>query len=275
MLTNELVLAINTAIKAGKPIMKIFEKGINRIILKNDGSPVTDADNQSQQCIIECLQTSPWPVLSEEGDPDDWQRIKSHEKYWLIDPLDGTREFINGDDEFTINIALVEKERPVLGVILLPSRGELYAGATGTGAWHLKYDPDSNAIDMEELKKNGTMLPIVKRNSSFIIVGSKHNLTPDTNNLIAKISQSISPVAVSRVGSAVKFCKIATGEADIYPRMDPIMEWDTAAGHALVEAAGGWVKRWPGGEQLFCNSPDLKNPCFIAIAPGRDVSMFF
>lgn len=275
MLNNDFLIAINAAIKAGELIMSVYRSDDKSVSSKEDLSPVTRADILSHKYIVDTLSQTPWPVLSEEGNPTQWSEIKKNNRYWLIDPLDGTRDFINGNDEFTVNIALVENNRPTTGIIYVPCKAELFAGIKGSGAWHLKNITPDTSVSSERFMQEAQKLPYLKQNNDFTIVGSKSHFTPQTESFIARISQYVSPVCFVRAGSALKFCRIATGEADLYPRMDSIMEWDTAAGQAIVEAAGGHVRRWPDGEPLMCNNADMRNSEFIAIAPGRDISMFF
>ena len=275
MFSNELLLAVNTAIKAGKLIMEVYRSDNKEVANKDDDSPVTRADMLSHRLIHDALQKTQYQVLSEEGNPNNWSDIKKQTRYWLIDPLDGTKDFIRGNDEFTVNIALIENNRPILGVIYVPCKDELYVGIIGVGAWHMKNVTPEAVLTPDDLASGAARLPLSKKNDTYTIVGSKSHFTPQTETFIAKISQYISPVQFVRAGSALKFCLVATGQADLYPRMDSIMEWDTAAGQAIVEAAGGHVRRWPDGQPLSCSNADMRNPEFIAVAPGRDLHIFF
>jgi 3'(2'), 5'-bisphosphate nucleotidase len=275
MIIQHLYKAIQTAIDAGVPIMKIYDQRSLHFTVKSDNSPVTEADLLSHRLIAESLQITGIDVLSEEGDPESWGNIREKGLYWLVDPLDGTQEFINGRDEFTVNIALVMKGKPVLGVIYAPAKMSLYAGAVGDGAGRWDNIEPGQKADESTLKPSKQPLPVCTENDTFTIVGSVSRLTDATQSFITRLSMSLKPLKFLQAGSSLKFCLVASGEADLYPRMDTIMEWDSAAGQAIIEAAGGTVKTWPEGQPLMCNNKGHFNPEFIAIAPGRPESLFF
>jgi 3'(2'), 5'-bisphosphate nucleotidase len=275
MFIDELTLAIFSSLKAGKLILEVYEQPNNEVMQKSDLSPITLADIRSHDSISQDLKDSGLPIVSEEGDPAQWEAIRKSKRYWLIDPLDGTREFINKNNEFTVNIALIEDEIPVMGVIYVPCLKTLYAGVVGKGAWMWNNIGSEKDFSKEDVFFNSINLPLFKSNDVFTVVGSKSHLTSATEKFIAKLSLSLKPIAFIQAGSSLKLCKVATGEADLYPRMDSIMEWDTAAGQAILEAAGGKMKRWPSGEAIKMNSVDVRTPFFLAIAPSRDENIFF
>jgi 3'(2'), 5'-bisphosphate nucleotidase len=252
---------------AGAAIMKIYGEDDFAVEYKSDTSPLTAADKAAHEVIVAGLQQHfpDIPILSEEGADFPYTERKTWERFWLVDPLDGTKEFIKRNGEFTVNIALIENQRPVLGVVYVPAQDKMYSGIAGEGAW------------LGEPKVQGTRCQ-----------DSGLNLGPETWNLSPLRVRSIEPehgltVVMSRshpspeleaylkdinvaealpVGSSLKLCVVAEGKADLYPRLGPTMEWDTAAGHAVVVAAGGTVAT-PEGEELLYNKEDLLNPYFI------------
>lgn len=217
---------------------------------KSDGSPVTAADRAADALIVPALRalTPAIPVVSEESvDAGDIPDV-SGGVFWLVDPLDGTKEFINKRDDFTVNIGLVRDGRPVLGVVHTPVDGVLQAGAVGLGAWEEDAEGRSHAISVRTADPD-----------ALVVVASKSHRNPELEAYIATL-----PVAdsVSR-GSALKFCVVARGDADVYPRTGPTMEWDTAAGHAVLLAAGGSMTTFDG-EPFLYGKPEFRNGFFIA-----------
>ncbi|MGQ1946396.1 3'(2'),5'-bisphosphate nucleotidase CysQ [Geofilum sp. OHC36d9] len=274
MFNQQFILAIQAALKAGAAISQIYNKHNYTVTLKEDQSPVTEADLESHQIITQQLTPTQLPVLSEEGNPDLWNQIHQTDRYWMIDPLDGTREFINRNGEFTVNIALIEDKKPIWGIIYIPEQRQLYAGVKGAGAWKWE-NIDNHYLSKQDLQEKAITLPTREADNEYRIVGSKSHKTHTTDAFIARISEVISEIKIVRAGSSLKFCHIASGEADLYPRMDTIMEWDVAAGHAIIEAAGGLLKRWPDGDSILYNSDDMRFPTFLALAPGRTDTLFF
>ena len=235
--------------EAGEVILPYYREEIV-VDDKRDGSPVTAADRAADALIVPALRslTPNIPVVSEEsveaGDVPD----VSGGVFWLVDTLDGTKEFINKRDDFTVNIGLISDGKPVLGVLLTPVDGLLSAGALGIGAW--------------EEAADGTRTPILVRESDpdgLVVVGSLSHRNPELEAYIASLKVARS---VSR-GSALKFTLVAKGEADVYPRTGPTMEWDTAAGHAVLLAAGGSMTTFDGAPFRY-GKPDFRNGYFIA-----------
>jgi 3'(2'), 5'-bisphosphate nucleotidase len=221
---------------------------------KADNSPVTAADIAAHEILLSGLAETGLPVLSEESAAQDMERRRDWPRFWMVDPLDGTREFLERTGEFTINIALVEGHRPCFGMIALPGTGAVYAGAPGEGAWRYSDDGWSD-IHCRELRDQETLVVLTSRRHR----GDKLNHTLD------KLCRRESGVERRYIGSALKFCLLAEGSADFYPRYSPCSEWDTAAGQALLEAAGGAVLE-EGGAALSYNARDsLLNPHFLAL----------
>lgn len=217
---------------------------------KYDGSPVTAADRAAEVIIVAALRrlTPDIPVVAEESVAAGEIPDVSGGRFWLVDPLDGTKEFINKRGDFTVNIGLIDSGGPVLGVVHTPVDGMVWAGRVGAGAW--------------EEDADGNRRPIAVRTAdpaALTVVASKSHRNPELEAYIATLPVALS---VSR-GSALKFCLVARGEADVYPRTGPTMEWDTAAGHAVLLAAGGTLTTFDGGPFLY-SKPEFRNGHFIA-----------
>ena len=223
--------------RAGAAIMRIYDLGFT-VQRKEDDSPLTLADLESQRVIIEGLTevTSDIPILSEESAQAPWDERKAWRELWVVDPLDGTREFVKRNGEFTVNIALVREHEPVLGVVAAPALGLLYWGAPGVGAF--------------SHHRGAARVPIQVSppQSPLRVVGSRSHASPETAGYLARLG----PHAMTGIGSSLKFCLVAEGKADLYPRFGPTSEWDTAAGQALLEGAGGHVTQ-PDGHRLRYN----------------------
>ena len=235
------------AIAAGKRIMQFYHSKEHETAIKADNSPVTDADIAAHQMIVGTLRewTPKLPVVSEENreHPD----VSASPLYWLVDPLDGTKSFIRRSDEFTVNIALMENHRPVFGVIYIPAQDTLYYGSEAFGAYRQMSGEMPCRIQARVQPEEG----------AAVVVSVSH-ITKEAEAFLETITLE-SKVAAS---SSLKFCRIAEGVADIYPRFGPTCEWDTAAGHAIVEAAGGRVLTVDGQEFTY-GKPGFLNPGFI------------
>lgn len=239
--------------QAGDAIMEIYARSDFMVTKKEDNSPVTVADKISNNIIIEALKklTPDIPILSEESTEIPYEERKEWQQFWLIDPLDGTKEFIKRNGEFTINIALIEDNKPILGVVYAPALGTLYYGAKGLGAYKLE-DSSKKRITTQEYK-NGDLLNIVASHSH-------HN--ENTEKFIKNIEQDHIPINIITIGSSLKFCLVAEGSIHVYPRFGPTMEWDTGAGQAIIEATGGTVTDMEN-RPLRYNKEKLLNPYFI------------
>jgi 3'(2'), 5'-bisphosphate nucleotidase len=233
--------------EAGEAIQQIVRRGFD-VETKQDSSPVTEADRAAELIILAALaRAAPGvPVIAEEEVAAG--RIPAHDRtYFLVDPLDGTKEFVRGGSDFTVNIGLVEDDQPKLGVVLAPATGRLHGGCIGAGAW---------------LDEGGGRRPIATRPRGVEVtaVASKSHLNQAT---IDYLEEAVGGCGYVAVGSSLKFCIVAEGNADIYPRASPTSEWDTAAGHAILLAAGGLVDG-PDGEPLRYGKRAFLNPAFVA-----------
>ncbi len=250
---KELQIAIQAAILAGEKIMEIYNDpnsdfGIER---KADNSPLTKADKAAHIQIMELLEPLQIPVLSEEGRAIPYSERKNWNKLWIVDPLDGTKEFIKRNGEFTVNIALVENGDPILGVIYIPVTKELYYADREEGAFKVSQG--------EEAVK----LPFERGHDSYRVVASRSHLSQETSDFIEKIKERHPNIELVSKGSSLKICLIAEGTADVYPRYAPTMEWDTAAGDAILRATGKSLLKADCGDKLEYNKEDLLNPYFI------------
>ncbi|MCF8360034.1 MAG: 3'(2'),5'-bisphosphate nucleotidase CysQ [Prolixibacteraceae bacterium] len=245
-------IACKAAIEAGKEIISVYNSSDFSIEIKSDNSPLTRADKAAHQIITSYLEKTPFPILSEEGRTISYNERKKWETFWMVDPLDGTKEFIKRNGEFTVNIALIENNLPVAGVVYVPVTGVLYV-ADKNGAY--KYCNGG--------KDAKTKLPIDKKHDTYRVVGSRSHMSPETEAFIKKIDSRGKPVEMVSKGSSLKICLVAEGNADIYPRLGPTMEWDTAAGHAIARFAGKKVTVYPTQEPLTYNKENLLNPYFI------------
>jgi 3'(2'), 5'-bisphosphate nucleotidase len=237
--------------KASDAILEVYRSGELNTKTKGDESPVTQADLAAHHVLVNGLSqlTPNIPVVSEE-DPSSLQIPESHQRYWLIDPLDGTKEFINRNDEFTCNLALIDSHQTIYGFVSVPVLGLLYHGGDTHGAYRV--DRASGEARIQCQQQTGT--------TRFI--ASKSHLNPET---IAFIEAIETPVELIQAGSSLKFLRIAEGLADIYPRLAPTSEWDTAAAQAILEGAGGSVKKTDGSPLTYGKS-EILNPHFIAAA---------
>ncbi len=241
-------LAHKLAVEAGDKIMQLYRQGI-AVQHKSDSSPVTEADELADAYIVAGLrQGAPGiPIVSEESVAQGDLPDISGGRFWLVDPLDGTKEFISGTDEFTVNIALIENGAPVLGAMHAPALDDCYL-ADGSGAFLIRRDGTKKQIHARAVPPSGA-----------VVVASRHHRDAETDAFIAEHHTE----SVTSAGSALKFGLLARGAADLYPRYGRTMEWDTAAGHAVLAAAGGSVRRTTG-EALKYGKEGLDNPHFIA-----------
>lgn len=235
--------------RASAAILEVYTSQIH-VTDKADRSPLTEADLRSHRIIVAGLQalTPNIPILSEEASDISFEVRRQWSRYWLVDPLDGTKEFISRNGEFTVNIALIENHRPVLGVVGVPVTDTLYTGIIGTGAFRQHGSEAPQAIR------------VTTAHHPLRIVGSRSH---DTGKL-ATLLPNLGPHMLMKTGSSLKFCLIAEGSADLYPRFGPTSEWDTAAAHAVVSAAGGHVVRTDGSELRYNTKADVLNPDFLA-----------
>ncbi|MGD8366315.1 MAG: 3'(2'),5'-bisphosphate nucleotidase CysQ [Desulfobacterales bacterium] len=269
----ELLRISLTAVSAGEAILRIYKTDFS-VEEKADGSPLTQADRAAHDIITAQLSATGLPVLSEEGRNIAYRQRKDWHTFWMVDPLDGTKEFIHRRGEFTVNIARIENSRPVWGVVYLPAAKMLYLAAAGLGAWRLDQDRlsalDLSPADGREkeawtaMVSTADALPLARTGDRpFTIIGSRSHGTEAVEIFVRERRKEHGQVEFISAGSSLKFCRVAEGAADVYPRFGPTMEWDTAAGQAVAEAAGAEVVEAKTGHPLVYNKPDLKNPWFI------------
>ena len=247
---------LNIAIDAGKEILNIYNDEII-VNSKEDKSPITKADINSNDLIVNRLKKleSNIPILTEES-VVEWKNRKDWIKYWLIDPLDGTKEFINRNGEFTVNISLIENNYPIFGIIYSPVKSLLYYALKNNGCYKLKTNSNLSTL------KNFNKINIHKeKNITTKVIGSRSHSSKEFLNWVEKKFTNFELITI---GSSLKFCILAEGKADIYPRFGPTSEWDIAAGHIILEEAGGKLKSIYNKEILYNEKEDILNPNFFA-----------
>ncbi|UOQ87004.1 3'(2'),5'-bisphosphate nucleotidase CysQ [Gracilibacillus salinarum] len=251
----------NVCLDAGKEIMDVYQQDFE-VEHKDDDSPLTIADKRAHQVIAEGLMKidASIPVLSEEGREIAFEERKDWKEFWLVDPLDGTKEFIKKNDEFTVNIALIDGKYPALGVIYAPALDTFYFGVKGDGAYKLNKASQATISNVEDLKNLSIRLPEVKESKVTNVVASRSHMSKETEEFINTLNGEVNVVSS---GSSLKFCLVAEGKADFYPRYAPTMEWDTGAGQAIVEAAGGKVTRYEDEARFYYNRKELLNGWFL------------
>jgi len=288
--------AINAALEAGKAIMEVYVMEERGVELKADDSPLTLADKRAHAIILKHLSKTDLPVLSEEGKHLPYRERKHWTSFWLVDPLDGTKEFIKRNGEFTVNIALIKEQDPVFGVVYVPATDVMYVGVVGEGGKPNKIAPatadEGTAVGSGNLALKiakaseqqfsedpdnwpGETLPNNSTNS-YGIVASRSHPSRETQALIDEIKKTKQDVRIINKGSSLKICMVAEGQASLYPRFGPTYEWDTAAGHAIAVASGARVLKVDvdgdtskvdtinmGNEPLHYNKENLLNPWFV------------
>jgi 3'(2'), 5'-bisphosphate nucleotidase len=262
---EHLLLAVHAAFEAGLSILKVYRKKIYKTEMKKDHSPVTEADHAAHRIIAWQLEPTALPILSEEGTEVPYHVRKQWKKFWLVDPLDGTKEFIRRNDEFTVNIALIEGQVPVMGVVYAPCLDIMYFASDQLGACRItEYSKEDGHIqNLTDLMGHAECLPgeIPRRN--YTAIASRSHRNEQTDLFIRGLRKDHPGLRLVSTGSSLKFCFMAEGKADIYPRFGPTMEWDTAAGHAIARASGCSVKIYNSADSLSYNKKVLKNPWFI------------
>ncbi|WP_162053108.1 3'(2'),5'-bisphosphate nucleotidase CysQ [Pontibacter pamirensis] len=254
-------LIIRAALEAGDKIMEIYSAENFDIEIKQDASPLTSADKASHNIILQYLEQTPFPVISEESKSAAYSTRSKWMQYWLIDPLDGTKEFIKRNGEFTVNIAFIEHGVPTMGVVYAPAKQWLYIGVDGEGAWKMDLN---NERFSSNWKEKGQRLPVTRpEGKKFTVVASRTHASRETNEYVAKLAEKHGELEFVSMGSSLKICLVAEGKADIYPRLSPTMEWDTAAGDAVARCAGCSVVQFERGTPLQYNKENLLNPWFI------------
>ena len=268
--------SVQAAITAGNAINEVYRSEDFEVQYKTDKSPLTIADQKSHEIITNALRGYDIPILSEEGKDRPFAQRKNWERFWIVDPLDGTKEFIKRNGEFTVNIALIENSCPVLGTIFVPDRNTLYFAGRNFGAYKLEDGPfselvgaqsDSNneaRVLLDQIVGQSTRLPVKNpQRPALTIVGSRSHKTAELEAYVEAKRKAFGNVEFISAGSSLKICLVAEGKADLYPRLGPTMEWDTAAGQAIAENAGASVYQYDTSKPLIYNKEDLHNPWFI------------
>jgi len=259
--TKLLSLAVEASIKAGKAVLDIYTNGFD-IEYKDDNSPLTTADKKAHSIINDFLQKTDYPILSEEGASISYEERKTWDTFWIVDPLDGTKEFIKKNGEFTINIALIKNAVPILGVIYVPVTKTLYFASKDTGSYKTNNISEFSSFDI--IKNSATALPTPSNSREYTIVASRSHINDETKQYIQKKKKTLKNIIILSQGSSLKLCMIAENKADVYPRFGPTMEWDIAAGHAIIKYAGGEIIDYTTQQELKYNKQIIKNPWFIA-----------
>lgn len=258
----------NAAVRAGASIMKIYKNLDDYdISLKNDRTPITVADRLAHKIIREYLGPTRIPILSEEGREMLYDERRNWELYWLVDPLDGTVEFIKGNNEFTVNIALMENNICMGAVIYVPYFEKMYVAGRGAGSFLKKHiAPDSEAeYTYEQIVSGTTPLPLLSEaaHPRQCVAVSRSHQTPETAEHVARLRERFPDLEVVEQGSSYKFCLLAEGKVDYYVRTTRTYEWDTAAGELILSEAGGATRSLPDDGELKYNEEDLRNPWFV------------
>ena len=273
---DKLILTtILAAKRAGEAILEVYDSDF-AVEQKDDKSPLTLADKRSHEIIENVLEqtvtanNSTVPILSEEGKEIPYDERIKWEYFWLVDPLDGTKEFIKRNGEFTVNIALIHKHKPVLGIIYIPVKEVFYIAAINFGAYKLENSSIlTEDLSIEELIDKSQKLPLNSNDKTTLtVIGSRSHTSEEFTEFVKQLNQKHENVEFISSGSSLKLCLVAEGKADVYPRFGPTMEWDTAAGQAIVEQAKGTVMETESNEPLNYNKSNLLNPFFIVSRQG-------
>ncbi|MFT4801103.1 MAG: 3'(2'), 5'-bisphosphate nucleotidase [Flavobacteriaceae bacterium] len=253
--------SIKAALEAGKVILEIYKSDDFEVEIKGDNSPLTKADKASHNMLVSYLEKTGIPILSEEGKEIAYTERKDWNRLWILDPIDGTKEFIKRNGEFTVNIALVENQKTTLGVIFVPALGDLYFSTLELGSFKVTVDLDKYSI--ENILETANKLPLQREDKTFTIVASRSHMSPETEDYVSEMKEKHGKVNLISKGSSLKLCMVAEGTADCYPRFAPTMEWDTAAGQAICEHAGFKVIDWNTKEDMLYNREQLLNNWFL------------
>jgi 3'(2'), 5'-bisphosphate nucleotidase len=252
----------NAALEAGKKIMEVYNTDFE-VREKSDKSPLTRADLAANQAIYAFLESIGIPILSEEDVQIPYEERAEWSRYLLVDPLDGTKEFIKKNGEFTVNIAMIEGKSPIFGVVYAPALETMYVGSIFDGSHKIQISADK--VFHNRMLQNRNRIPFIKETRPLKMVTSRSHFNEETETFYKRYKRVFGKPELEAIGSSLKMCKIAEGIADIYPRMGPTMEWDTAAAHAICKGAGKNLYSYPGHKELQYNKRDLLNPHFIAI----------
>lgn len=260
-LNKNLAIAIEASLKAGEVIMQVYDTAFD-VEHKDDKSPLTEADKRANDVINSFLRETPTPIISEENKQIDYSIRKDWDTCWIVDPVDGTKEFIKRNGEFTVNIALVQNGVPQLGVIYVPATTTLYFSDT-LKKQAFKSVLSAHNTSIEDVLKLASPLQTKTTSNVVEVVGSRSHMSQETLNFVDHLKSSGKEVTIVSKGSSLKFCLVAEGNADIYPRFAPTMEWDTAAGQAICSAVGVEVISEDTKQPLLYNKENLLNPWFV------------
>ena len=260
---DDLKLAINASIEGGKEILKIYEGPEILVEQKEDNSPLTLADKAANKVILLHLETTAHPIISEENKQLDYAVRKNWKTCWIVDPLDGTKEFIKKNGEFTVNIALCTEGKPTFGVIYVPVSRELYYADVGKNLAYKTILDKDHTITKELFSEEDRIGPSALDKNIVRVVGSRSHMNQNTLDYIDSVRSDFENVDIVSKGSSLKFCLVAEGKADVYPRFAPTMEWDTAAGQAICNAVGLNVISQDTNQELMYNKENLLNPFFL------------
>ena len=263
-MTDMLLNVIRAALVAGRAILEVYASADMGVEMKADNSPLTRADKASNAVLMDTLTATELPVLSEEGRNIPYEERSGWQRFWLVDPLDGTKEFIKRNGEFTTNVALIDNGTPIAGVVYAPVLDTLYFGSRDMGAYRVEFASRTDMSSMDTLLSSALPLPRPGRtDTTFVIVGSRSHPSPEFAAYIDQKKTEHDEVDIRSIGSSLKICLVAEGTADVYPRLGPTMEWDTGAGHAVALAAGCTINVHETGTPLQYNKENLLNPFFI------------
>lgn len=257
-MSDNLTSLVDIAQQAGDKIMEFYVQGKTQTWTKKDDSPITEADLAAHHIIVDGLRelTPDIPVLSEESAAIDWNERSAWPQYWLVDPLDGTKEFIKQNGEFTVNIALIDKNKPVIAVVYAPALKQMYWASTDNGSYFQQQGEDVQKLDLTQ-----SQLPTTIR-----LVGSRSHPSDE----MARFVNQYPDHEIVPTGSSLKFCLVARGKADIYPRLGPTMEWDTGAGHCIAQCAGAKITQIDNHALAYNQKESLLNPFFVVTHPKLD-----
>lgn len=258
-LSELLHIALVASADAGQAIMNIYQTDDFDVQIKSDSSPLTKADMAAHQIIVKHLSKTHIPILSEEDANIPFEERSKWNRFWLVDPLDGTKEFIKKNDEFTVNIALIENGKPLMGVVYLPVFKSVYFASIEHGSFYLN-DYQDNIL--AQLIQNSEPLPRPLP-AVYTVVGSRSHMNEQTQSYFSALEKEKGKINIISKGSSLKLCMVAEGSAHEYPRFGPTMEWDTAAGHAIALFAGAKVTREDKSTDLTYNKKNLLNPFFL------------
>jgi len=262
---NSLLLeVVNSAIRAGKAILEIYNSDDFQITEKADNSPLTKADIESNKIINETLLKFDYPIISEENKQTEYSTRKNWQNFWLVDPLDGTKEFIKKRGNFTVNIAFIKDKKPIKGIIYIPVKKTLYFSSEEIGAFKIENVEDEFS-SFEKLIHSAQKLENFSKDSKLRVIASQSHFDENTEAFIDKLKANFGNVELLNIGSSLKLAWLAENKADIYPRFGPTMEWDIAAGHAILAASGGSLINLQTKKEFSYNKENLLNGKFLAL----------